>query len=186
MYHVSSNKETSMLFLTLPSVTYKESFLQSIEEFHGESRQLYYDTKRISRDFAGFVQSLLDHEDRTKTKLERIPSTEYWLIDGEEVVGGLNLRHELNDILLQIGGHIGYEIRPSKRRQGYGKEILRLGLEKARERGLSRALVTCDANNIGSKKIIEYNGGVFENAVDVPRSMVKRLRYWITLAWRTF
>ena len=170
-----------MLFLTLPSVTYKESFLQSVEEFHDESRQLYYDTKRISRDFAGFVQSLLDHEDRTKTKLERIPSTEYWLIDGEEVVGGLNLRHELNDILLRIGGHIGYEIRPSKRRQGYGKEILRLGLEKARERGFRRVLVTCDANNIGSKKIIEYNGGVFENAVDVPRSPVKRLRYWITI-----
>jgi len=55
---------------------------------------------------------------------------------------------------------------------------LRLGLEKARDLGLRRVLVTCDETNIGSKKIIEYNGGVFENAVEA-ESPIKKLRYWI-------
>ena len=171
-----------MLFLSLPTETYKESFLESVAEFHGESRQLYYDLTRITDNFAAFVQSLRDQEERTKTKLGRVPTTEYWLIKDDEVIGNLSLRHELNDILLRIGGHIGYEIRPSWRRQGYGVEILRLGLEKARERGMRRVLVTCDETNIGSKKVIEHNGGVFENAVNVQRSPVKRLRYWIDLS----
>jgi predicted acetyltransferase len=57
---------------------------------------------------------------------------------------------------------------------------LRLGLEKARDLGLRRVLVTCDETNIGSKKIIEYNGGVFENAVEA-ESPIKKLRYWIDI-----
>jgi predicted acetyltransferase len=171
-----------MLFLTRASEEYKDTFLRSVEEFHAERRQLYYDIESMRSDFAGFVQSQWDQEVRAKIRPGRVPTTQYWLIDGHEVIGELSLRHELNDLLLRIGGHIGYEIRPSKRRLGYGKEILRLGLEKARERGLRHVLITCDADNIGSKKIIEYNGGVFENAVDVKDSTVKRLRYWITLA----
>ena len=89
--------------------------------------------------------------------------------------------HELNDLLFKIAGHFGYMIRPSKRRQGYGKVILRLGLEQARKMGLKRVLVTCDENNIGSKKVIEYNGGQFENEVCVEGSSIKKLRYWIDL-----
>ena len=57
---------------------------------------------------------------------------------------------------------------------------MRLGLEKARDLGLRRVLVTCDETNIGSKKIIEYNGGVFENAVEA-ESPIKKLRYWIDI-----
>ena len=171
-----------MLFLTRASEEYKDSFLRSVEEFHAEGRQLYYNIESIRQDFAGFVRNQWNQEVRAKIRPGRVPTTEYWLIEGHELIGELSLRHELNDLLLRIGGHIGYEIRPSMRRQGYGKEILRLGLEKAKERGLRRVLITCDADNTGSKKIIEYNGGIFENAVDMKDSTVKRLRYWITLA----
>ena len=80
-----------------------------------------------------------------------------------------------------MSGHIGYEIRPSKRRQGYDTKILRLGLEKARELDLHRVLVTCDEDNIGSKKIIEHNGGMFENAIEIEGDTVKKLRYWIVI-----
>ncbi len=87
----------------------------------------------------------------------------------------------MNEFLLMMGGHIGYEIRPSRRKQGYGTEILRLGLEKAKELGLQRVLVTCDEDNIGSKKIIEHNGGKFENAIVMEGDTVKKLRYWIDI-----
>jgi predicted acetyltransferase len=80
-----------------------------------------------------------------------------------------------------MGGHIGYEIRPVKRRQGYGTEILRLGLEKARELGLRKVLVTSDEDNIGSRKIIEHNGGIFENAIEIEGDPVQKLRYWIDI-----
>jgi predicted acetyltransferase len=79
------------------------------------------------------------------------------------------------------GGHIGYEIRPSQRRRGYGTEILRLTLEKAREWGLRKVLVTSDATNRASRRIIEANGGVFESEVEVESGAKKERRYWVAI-----
>ena len=102
-------------------------------------------------------------------------------MDGEEWIGKLTLRTTINEKYLLSGGHIGYEIRPSKRRLGYGTELLRMGLEKARQRGLQRVLLTCDETNLGSRKVIENNGGQFENAVHVEGQTVLKMRYWIDL-----
>ncbi len=170
-----------MLFLAEPSVTYRDSFIQSVQEFQTEGRQLHYDLKSIASDFAAFVQKLHDKKDRSKLKPGIVPGSDFWLIDTNEFIGGLSLRYELNENLLKMGGHIGYEIRPSKRRQGYGTQILRLGLEKAKQIGLHRVLVTCDEDNIGSKKIIEHNGGIFENAIEIEGDPVMKLRYWIEI-----
>lgn len=110
-----------------------------------------------------------------------MPQTIYWLIDGEEFIGRSSLRHELTPALLEIGGHIGYEIRPSRRRRGYGRAILRLTLEEARGRGLSEVLVTCDTDNVGSRKIIEANGGRFADERPGPPGARPTRRYWIPL-----
>jgi predicted acetyltransferase len=167
--------------LTEPSVTFQDSFIQSVREFQAEGPQLHYDLKGITSDFGAFVQELHDKKDRAKLKPGIVPGSDFWLIDDNEFIGGLSLRHELNENLLKMGGHIGYEIRPSKSRQGYGTQTLRLGLEKARELGLRRVLITCDEDNIGSKKIIEHNGGMFENAIEIEGDPVRKLRYWIEI-----
>lgn len=169
-----------MLTLVEPSQVYKDTFLQGVHELQAEGRLLYYDLDFITDDFDAFLQHSRNQKDRMLIDPGRVPASEFWLIDNDEFVGFLSLRHELNDFLKRIGGHIGYMIRPSKRRQGYGKQILRLGLEKARALGLRRALVTCDEDNIGSKKIIEYNGGKFENAIEV-EGEPRKLRYWIDI-----
>ncbi len=175
-----------MIFLSKPDVIYKESFIEGVREFQQEGRMLNYPIRSMQDDFTAFLRRLAEQEDRTKLSPDRVPSTEFWLIEGDEThgiyIGTLSLRHELNDYLTRIGGHIGYQIRPSKRRQGYGTTLLCLGLEKARDIGLTRVLVTCDENNIGSKKVIEGNGGRFENALPVAGGPVKKLRYWIELA----
>ncbi len=101
---------------------------------------------------------------------ELVPETWLWLVDGDEYIGRASIRHELNDELLLVAGHIGYEIRPTKRRQGYGTQILALALERAREMGIYKVLVTCDTDNFGSRKIIEANGGKLENEIQVPNS----------------
>ncbi|HJT58972.1 MAG TPA: GNAT family N-acetyltransferase [Ktedonobacteraceae bacterium] len=170
-----------MSFLALPSETYKESYLQALLEFQAEGRNLTIDVRRLDEGFGGFVQFLREQTDRSKIAPGRVPSSDFWLIDDNEYIGRLSVRHELNDQLLKVGGHIGYEIRPSKRRLGYGNQILQLGLQKAKELGLRRVLVTCDEDNIGSKKIIENNGGQFENAIEIDESNVKKLRYWIDI-----
>ena len=185
-----------MPFLSRPSLRYKQSHLDAIREFREIDHRKMSDEElaTIEANFSIYVQRLLDWEDATKIPPEWVPSSVYWLVldkpesekqgDNEDMgmyIGRLNLRHELTKSLYEIGGHIGYEIRPSMRQRGYGKEILRLGLEKARERGLQHVLVTCDETNIGSKKIIEANGGRFQNAVTQEGSPVKKLRYWITV-----
>jgi predicted acetyltransferase len=175
------NEELNLLFLTEPSVKYRDSFIQSVQEFQAEDRQMNYSLYSLTNDFSAFVQELRDQQDRSKLKPGRVPGSDFWLIDDNEFIGRLSIRDELNEFLLKMGGHIGYEIRPSKRKQGYGTQILRLGLEKARELGLRKVLVTCDENNIGSKKIIEHNGGKFENAIQMEGDPVKKLRYWIDI-----
>ena len=168
-----------MCFLTEPSVQYKDSYLAAVRELQGEGKGLDNNIRFLSENFAAFVQRSLQQKDRSQLLSGRVPSTDFWLIDKDEFVGRLNLRYELDADLLKFGGHIGYEVRPSRRKQGYGTLMLHLGLEKAKAAGIHKVLVTCDENNIGSKKIIEHNSGQFENAVHIDGSAIKKLRYWI-------
>ena len=78
------------------------------------------------------------------------------------LVGMTNLRHHLNDYLLAYGGHIGYSVRPSERKNGYASQMLRLTLEKARERGISKVRICCDHYNIASAKTIQRAAGILE------------------------
>ena len=94
--------------------------------------------------------------------------------DGQ-AVGFLNLRLQLNDYLLQEGGHIGYSIRPSVRGKGLAKEQLRQGLQVAKSKNIKRALVTCDEDNEASRRTILSAGGIYENTID------KSQRYWIDI-----
>ncbi len=110
----------------------------------------------------------------------RVASTYFWITadDGgpdDEMIGFLNLRHDLNAWLLEEGGHIGYSVRPARRRQGHATRALALGVRRAGERGIDRVLVTCDTDNAPSARTIEAGGGVFEDVRNAKR------RYWITV-----
>ena len=94
--------------------------------------------------------------------------------DGQ-AVGFLNLRLRLSDYLLEVGGHIGYSIRPSERGKGYAKESLRQGLQIAKEKNIKRALVTCNTENPASRAVILANSGVYEDVRNGTE------RYWIEL-----
>jgi len=94
----------------------------------------------------------------------------------------VRLRHALTPHLAQIGGHIGYNVRPSQRRQGYGTALLAYTLEQARQFGLTGVLITCDTDNIGSARIIEKNGGQLINQTMVDGYAKLISRYWIDLA----
>jgi len=100
----------------------------------------------------------------------------YWLVEDRAFIGRLCLRHALTPALSRQGGHIGYVVRPSRWRQGYGTRLLALGLAEAAKIGLDRVLITCDAGNIGSRRVIERNGGVYEDQIE------NECRYWVTLA----
>ncbi len=137
------------------------------------------DLSLIEKDFSLYVEHLLSQAKGKNLPMGYVPQTIYWLIDNDEFIGRVSLRHRLTKSLLQVGGHIGYYIRPTKRQKGYGKKLLELTLIKAKELGLTRVLVTCDERNIGSKKVIEGNGGIFQDSIVIEERKPKTLRYWI-------
>jgi predicted acetyltransferase len=167
--------------LELPSAAWQVSFLDALAEYHQEGRYLIFDPAELRRDFSGFVARLTAYAHGQGLPADFVPMSDFWLIDHGEFIGRVSLRHRLNESLTKLGGHIGYDIRPSKRRQGYGTQILALALPKARELGLERALVTCDETNVASRKIIEANGGVLENVVEMAEGEPRVCRYWIKL-----
>jgi predicted acetyltransferase len=95
-----------------------------------------------------------------------------------QLVGRTSIRHSLNDYLLNFGGHIGYAVRPAFRRRGYATEVLRQSLIVAHAEGVTRALVTCDDDNLGSIAVIERAGGKLED-IRLDDEGVSRRRYWI-------
>lgn len=167
--------------LITPSPNYKHSFLDALEEYKAEGYKTFidYDIRWVVENFEAFVAKLLQRSQGIGLSAGCVPDTQLWLIDGEEYIGNVGIRHQLTEALLREGGHIGYDIRPSKRRQGYGTKILALALPKAKALGIAKVLVTCDETNIGSKKIIEANGGVLENSVSMRECKPNKLRYWI-------
>lgn len=167
--------------LVNPSIKYKTSYLQALKEYQAEGRHMEYDPKLLEKDFQSFVNMLIGFSEGKNLPAGYVPSTKYWLVDNGEFIGNVSIRHVLNDTLLKFGGHIGYDIRPSKRRMGYGKNILKLALPKAKELELGKVLITCDETNIGSRKIIETNGGILENELLIEEGKPKKRRYWITL-----
>jgi len=128
------------------------------------------------------IEHLLAMETWDDTQTAIVPSSTRWLCCDDHIVGEVRLRHRLNAALLHEGGHVGYTIRPSCRRQGYGTAILRLILPEAAARGIDPVLVTCDEDNVASARIIEHNGGVLEDRRVSRISRKPILRYWIRQA----
>lgn len=137
-------------------------FLKELLDKGEISSEEYVNKVSSRKDINSYLDSL------KKLDSEGIGLHIFWLVDGDEFIGTLRLTERLsNDKRLKDNGNIGYEIRPSKQGQGYGVEILRLGLLKAREFEMKELIIECREDNIASRKIIEKNGGRFiESRVD--------------------
>ncbi|KMQ08925.1 GCN5 family acetyltransferase [Bacillus cereus] len=138
----------------------------------------------ISKDpsnFPAMVQELLDAHNGVNLPQSWVPDSTYWLVtDNNRIVGAVNIRHSLTELLFNAGGHIGYGIRPSERRKGYATKLLELSLEKTKKLNITRALVVCDEVNTASEKTILHNGGVRDDDFIEEDGNVVR-RFWIEL-----
>lgn len=130
-------------------------------------------------DFHDFDYYLQNLEIKEGNADGYVPDTTLFCLDKDRniFVGAVNIRHYLNENLLKAGGHIGDGIRPSERRKGYATAMISLALQECRKLGISRVLMCCDRNNIGSAKSIIRNGGVLEN--EIVEDGVPVQRYWI-------
>lgn len=170
-----------MLELVRPDASRQVEWLAMAEEF-GRDRidggAMGSQTIAELRDpaaFAVWVAMLLEHERGENVPAEMVASTTRWVAVDGRLVGFLSIRHELNDFLRELGGHIGYAIRPAERGKGYATAATALALDECRRLGIARVLVTCDETNVASATVIERNGGVLEDVRGAKR------RYWVTL-----
>ncbi len=96
-----------------------------------------------------------------------LPTSIFDFMDGDKHIGMLQVRHRPSaspGLPDNFVSHIYYQIDEAQRKKGCGKEILKLGLEEAKKIGLNSVVTICDEDNVGSKKIIESNGGKFEDS----------------------
>jgi predicted acetyltransferase len=130
----------------------------------------------------GFLQKLVEMSIGKGLPDGWVPATTFWLLDDtKRVVGVSVLRHGLTPTLAERGGHMGYYVKPDQRGRGYGRTILALTLDAARHLGLPKVLVTAASSNVPSLRVIESNGGIFEDEGRDPETGVAYRRYWISV-----
>ena len=160
-----------------------EELAAALRAMAGEYQAAGDDRYKLAlEDFDAYFRSLMNYAKGVNLPLGHVPSSTFWLVsDGGRIIGRSSLRHQLTTELAHEGGHIGYDIRPSERRKGYGTLILKLTLQRAMEKGLRRVFITCDADNVGSARVIEKNGGELQGQ-EVSRRTGKLIsQYWIEL-----
>ncbi|NDI33858.1 GNAT family N-acetyltransferase [Chengkuizengella sediminis] len=170
----------NQVYLSKPTVELEQEYLSFYQDWVNSGEK--YVPFVIRQDPNTLIQFLLDSAQGLNIPAQFVPHTTYWLVRDEDksILGAVNIRHQLNEKLLNIGGHIGYGICSSERRKGYATKMLALSLEKARELGIQKVLVTCDYNNLASKKTIFNNGGVPDtDYVEESGNIVNR--FWIEL-----
>ena len=177
------NKIQDELELVFPTPEYKTQVEEYLQEFFDNGEYEIAGDGGLDR-IKNFEEWLLKvQKDLSEESIEdnRIPATLYLTVrkSDNRVVGNLQIRHKLNEKLLQDGGHIGDSVRPSERRKGEATEQIRLALKKCKELGIDNVLMDCDKTNIGSAKSIINNGGILENEVYIGNELVQR--YWISL-----
>ena len=139
-----------------------------------------------SADYTAFLDSVRNQHEGTNLPDGWLPAdfllAEITTDDGTQtLVGRSSVRYGLTEHLLNYDGHIGYAVASNHRRRGYATEILRQSLALLAERGIGKALITCDEDNAGSIGVIEANGGILDDRRTNPDGTLIR-RYWIELS----
>jgi len=166
--------------LVEPLQIHKDTVLHYINEFNHKGE--------ISLNFGGFETYEKWLEETTKKRHgidlpnNRVRAILFLVMDdNDNVIGVADIKPELNENLLNFGGHISYSVRPSERNKGYATAILSLMLEYAKKIGVNRVLLICNEQNNASAKIIEKSGGVLENTLFDEANNIMVKRYWINL-----
>ena len=171
------------LYLVKPDLTCYEKYNDMMEEWCADGSRIapwFLDPPLESMEqFAGLVRMLNDAE------FGRVPerfssTTSYFVMDETgRLIGASSLRHYLTVEGYNTWGHIGYGVRPSERRKGYATRILKMMLQKAREKGIYEVLVGVYENNTASRATIEKCGGIYENTVfpEDAEAPIRRYRF---------
>lgn len=167
-----------MITLVEPCERYLSSYMEAYDEYqrYGVSTYAFDDARAYD-----IFEKYDNYRNERNLEPNRVGSHFYWLVDEDRdyFIGEISIRHTLTDSLRRYGGHIGYGVRCSEWKKGYGTIMLHLALEKAKTLGISTALITCDDDNYGSAKVMENNGFALQDKVinTINNSTITTRRY---------
>ena len=169
-----------------PDIQYRDSYVEAMREGLYLVPATEEDILLAARDFGAYMAKRRDLNFIFTLpggqKARRVPSTEFWLVKGDDrFLGRVSVRHELSEHLRRHGGHIGYAVRKSERGKGYGRFMLEQALVYAKKIGLEKVLLTCNDDIVDSIKIIEGAGGVLQDKISIEGRPMLHRRYWIEL-----
>ncbi|MBB4927072.1 GNAT family N-acetyltransferase [Kitasatospora kifunensis] len=156
--------------LIAPTVRLRTSFLAALAEFRADRDHPVpwfvsdVDPPALTDAvaFTVYVSRVLSERTEAAVRADGfVPMTTLWWVEDEQMLGRLAIRHRLTPALEKAGGHIGYDVRPSARRQRHATAMLAAALPLACSLGITHALLTCDETNTASQRVIEANGGRF-------------------------
>jgi len=159
------------------SAELKDDFCELAAEGSAAKETPYINWDGDFEDYLGRMQTLSIGENLPEGA---VSSHTYFLFFGERIIGRTEIRRDLN-AEFEIYGHISADICISERKKGFGTVISILSLQKAKELGLEKILLTCRIDNAASAKIIENRGGVFEKQIFHEETGETFFRYWIEL-----
>lgn len=151
--------------LVLPSVEYEQSYGAYIAEL-GDENRYPFPLDFEHHDFPALLKRLDEFSKGINIPDGFVPSSTFWLVDGNEIVGVSSLRHYLNERIRHCGGHIGLGVRPSYQGRGYGNLLLSLTIREARKRGIEELHIHCHKHNEASARMIISNGGVLDSEIE--------------------
>lgn len=89
-------------------------------------------------------------------------------------VGRINLRAAVDQHISFHAGHVGYEVHRDFRGHRYASRALTLLKPLARQLGLDPLSITCDPDNIASRRSCEIAGATLLDVLDLPEGCVIR------------
>ena len=157
-----------MLDFVFPSAAYEADARDYIREFQRYGSDINgtgsLDAYLEHSTYDAWLKNLYAQLDIANIPEGKVPCITYFAIREEDrrLIGMVNIRLGMNSFLRKEAGQIGYSVRPSERRKGYGTEILRMALQVLRSVGYTETVVTCGKDNISSAGVILKNGGIPE------------------------
>lgn len=105
--------------LEYPNKKYFESFMSAVSEFsefgttehHPTSDEICNET-----DFLNYIKNMEDRRFGRNLKPGYVPDTYLWMIADDKYCGQISIRHKLIPALEKFGGHVGYGVMPSERK----------------------------------------------------------------------
>ncbi|PKK85656.1 MAG: hypothetical protein CVV63_04990 [Tenericutes bacterium HGW-Tenericutes-8] len=151
-----------MLKLVTPTIFYKKKYYEYMKSWNDEIIVPVISDLR-GRRFETLLKELYQLEHDTHVPKGFIPEKNYLIVDHEdEIIGFLNLRHYLNEVMLNTKGHIVYGVKPSARSEKVEKEILKIALEESKEIGIKEIKLVCNKANTSLCKFVLEMGGHLE------------------------